>query len=432
MKKKFWKLLVIGLVSLLVVSSVYAFTMGSIDATWGLIDTNGASNQRWATGPDASSTDYDDPDHITTTPSAHESTQNLIAFDWNQVRYGSSSFGSGSGFGFLGRPSVGEAPTQNVPFLVGQFCHFNNPVSANNPMEYVPLNINITDIGCEAPYELEGVDDLSFQYIFNLDETTNTPGTCTRNNYGSGNCLCRYGPLWSRTYRNRCAYGPGSDNWPSDGGTYCDGAGDPFPAGGIIGAPGDLNYNGCADMVEISTSTVVEDFDCVYEDQDAGKITLTYTVSLLGFIPKPTTGGCPATVDSASLNNNLVYTAEQTDNCYCVYAAVTSGQITPVTVQNLDAINVEEGILVSWETVTETNNLGFNIMRAESVDGAQTQINPELIMSEIAPGDAFGAYYEFLDENVEAGKTYYYWLIDVPLNSIDLPGVYGPVMVERH
>jgi len=432
MKKIFWKLMLIGLVSLLVVSSVYAFTMGTIDATWGLIDTTGASNQQWATGPDASSTDYDDYTSRTTNSSNHETTQNSVTFDWNQVRYGSSTFGSGSGFGFLGRDEVGVAPALNDPFLVGQFCHFNNPVSANDPMEYVPLNINITDIGCESPYVLDGVDDLSFQYIFNLDETTNTPDTCSSGSYGTGSCLCRQGTQGNRTYRNRCPYGPGSPNWPSNGGTYCYADGRTPNPGGIYGAPGDLNYNGCADMVEITTSTVVEDFDCVYQDPDAGKITLTYTISLLGFIQKPASGSCPATVDKDSLSHNRVYTAEQTDNCYCVYAAVTSSQITPVTVQNLDAINVEEGIRISWETVTETNNLGFNIMRAESLDGAQTQVNPELIMSEIAPGDAFGASYEFLDETVEAGKTYYYWLIDVPLNSIDLPGVYGPVMVERH
>lgn len=426
MKKIFWKLLVIGLVSLLVVSSVYAFTMGSIDGTWGLINGgSGASNQRWATGPSASSTNYDNPTTTTTNASDHETVQNSVTYDWNQVRYGSNSFAEGSGFGFLGRTSVGEAPALNVPFLVGQFCHFNNPVGASNGMAYVPLNINVTDIACEDDYELEGEeDDLSFQYIFNLDETTNDPGWCIFHGYG--NCLCKGDGIIPN---NRCKYGPGSTNWPSDGGTYCSGADVPY-SGGPAGAPGDLNYNGCADMVSITTSNVTKEFTCVSKIDNTFK--QTYTVSLLGFTKKPASGGCPVTENESNLVPNQVYTAEETDNCYCVYAAVTKEQITPVIVRNLDAVNVEEGILVSWETVTETNNFGFNIMRAESVDGAQTQINPELIMSDIAPGDAFGASYEFLDETVEADKTYYYWLIDVPLNSIDLPGVYGPVIVERY
>ena len=97
---------------------------------------------------------------------------------------------------------------------------------------------------------------------------------------------------------------------------------------------------------------------------------------------------------------------------------------------NLSAIGVEDGILISWETVTEANNLGFNIMRAESVDGEQVQINPELIMSEVAPGDMFGAAYEYLDETAVEGVTYIYWLIDVPLDG-SLPGVHGPISATR-
>lgn len=430
MKNKFWKILGISLVSLIIVTSVYAFAIDSIDATWGLIDTNGATGQTWATGPSASSTTYGSPTSTTTDTTDLKNFQDTVTFDWNQVRYGSTdNFGDKSGFGFLGRASVGQAPGQDVPFLVGQFCHFNNPISPpGNAFEYVPLNIELKGIGCEAPYVLDGPDNLSFQYIFNLDETTNQPTGCNSGNYGIGECLCRYGGFLNRTYRNRCDYGPGDPNWPSDGGTYCYAAGDPHPAGGPVGQPGDLNYAGCADRVSITKSTTEQSFDCKAPNDP---ITKTYYLSLLGFIDKPA-GGCPDSPPTGvKISNNLVYTGEYEDNCYCVYAAVTDSQITPVTLKDLAATGVEDGILISWETVTETNNLGFNIMRAESVDGEQVQINSELIMSDLAPGDMFGSAYEYLDKTAVEGVTYYYWLVDVPLDSGDLPGIHGPVSAVR-
>lgn len=114
-----------------------------------------------------------------------------------------------------------------------------------------------------------------------------------------------------------------------------------------------------------------------------------------------------------------------------MYAAFTKGQITPVVLKSLSATAVENGILVAWETATEVNNLGFNIYRAELVDGERAKINPELIMSKLAPGDLFGATYEFLDESAAIGVTYYYWLEDVPLESGVTPGIYGPISAVR-
>ena len=139
---------------------------------------------------------------------------------------------------------------------------------------------------------------------------------------------------------------------------------------------------------------------------------------------------CPDT-PTGTIQFNQIYTSETAKNCFCVYAAYTRGQITPVVLLNLSAVSVENGVLISWETVTETNNFGFNIMRAESTDGEQTQVNPEMIMSQIAPGDMFGASYEYLDSTAAEGVTYYYWLVDVPLDSADLPGIHGPISVTR-
>ncbi|MFN2169399.1 MAG: S8 family serine peptidase, partial [Anaerolineae bacterium] len=78
------------------------------------------------------------------------------------------------------------------------------------------------------------------------------------------------------------------------------------------------------------------------------------------------------------------------------------------------AAEAQDGaIQVTWETVEEIDNLGFDLYRATSRDGARTQLNDTLIPNQVAPGSPTGAVYTWLDDDVEAGLTYYYWLEDV-------------------
>lgn len=84
-----------------------------------------------------------------------------------------------------------------------------------------------------------------------------------------------------------------------------------------------------------------------------------------------------------------------------------------------------EGILVRWETASESANLGFNVLRAEPEDGARSKLNQVLIPSRMAPGSPVGATYEFADGTPELGVTYDYWL-----EAVDIYGqveTYGPV-----
>jgi len=81
---------------------------------------------------------------------------------------------------------------------------------------------------------------------------------------------------------------------------------------------------------------------------------------------------------------------------------------------------------VEWETVTELDNLGFNLYRAGTADGPYVKLNEELIPSQ-APGSPVGAVYVWLDDGVQAGHTYYYRLED-----LDIYGhttLHGPVQV---
>jgi len=337
-----------------------------------------------------------------------EDVQNDSFVDENQVRYGrpegdtscpttENGVGRQSGFGFEGTVDTAFEPAEGQYFPVGRFCHYNNPIyQADNPMSQVPLFLTINNVGCPAgqtyvPVAPETDDDLNFEYRVNLVETVNSDDPCT--------------------YRTTSPGWPGGSSSPNQ--------------------PGDTgpNRNGCADGVVWTAATNTQTFKCSAPNPGFDPIITPYTVSILGFTPTTAGGVCPD-VPVGTIQFNQIYTAETAKNCFCVYAAYTQGQITPVVLRNLAAVGVENGILISWDTVTETNNLGFNIMRAESVDGEQTQVNPELIMSELAPGDMFGAAYEYLDETAVAGVTYYYWLIDVPLDG-SLPGIHGPISAIR-
>jgi hypothetical protein len=98
-----------------------------------------------------------------------------------------------------------------------------------------------------------------------------------------------------------------------------------------------------------------------------------------------------------------------------------------VTLASFSAAVSGSSITLSWETASELENLGFNLYRAESVGGTQTQLNASLIPAQ-APGSAVGAAYQFVDANVSSGVTYYYWLEDLDVNNLST--VHGPVTAQ--
>ena len=337
--------------------------------------------------------------------------------DENQVRYGygdegcpdedgddPDAFALQSGFGFSGQADSAFEPAVNQPFPVGRFCHYNNPVSTpGNAFQTVPLTLTINDIGCpgtQTVYPDPDDNDLSFDFLLTMDETPNADNPCKFGPY-----IPATGGYWPKPER------PASPGWP----------------GGEDSASGDIspNRNGCADMVKVTVPEEPQSFKCLVDPRPAYMKTQEYFVSIVGFTPTTVGGTCPDT-PVGSVSFNQVYTAEETNNCFCMYAAYTKNQITPVTLASFGANWTENGVLIDWETVSETNNFGFNILRAESVDGERVQINPEMIFSSHAPGDPFGSTYEYLDETAVPGTEYFYWLVDVPLDSSE-PGIYGPI-----
>jgi hypothetical protein len=101
---------------------------------------------------------------------------------------------------------------------------------------------------------------------------------------------------------------------------------------------------------------------------------------------------------------------------------------TAVDLASFTATADSGAILVEWETVSEVDNRGFTLYRASSPDGVRTQLNAGLIPSQLPPGSPEGAAYQFVDESVRSGVTYYYWLEDVDVYGVKT--IHGPVSAE--
>jgi len=87
----------------------------------------------------------------------------------------------------------------------------------------------------------------------------------------------------------------------------------------------------------------------------------------------------------------------------------------PVTLSAFTAIQSDKGVVVSWRTETEINNSGFDIYRSEERTGKFVKVNQELVKG--AGISAEPHDYSFVDDAVEPGYTYYYYL-----KSIDFSG----------
>ena len=82
-------------------------------------------------------------------------------------------------------------------------------------------------------------------------------------------------------------------------------------------------------------------------------------------------------------------------------------------------------VLVEWTTASELDTAGFNLYRSEVQSGPFVQINQDLIPTSSDP--LSGGSYQFEDNAVQPGKTYYYELEDVELNGGT--NRFGPIQV---
>jgi hypothetical protein len=85
-----------------------------------------------------------------------------------------------------------------------------------------------------------------------------------------------------------------------------------------------------------------------------------------------------------------------------------------VTIASISAEMTPEGVVISWQTVSEQNNAGFNLYRADSPDGPWRRLNRDLIAS-LAPGALESRTYRWVDAPIRPDRTLYFQLEDVAL-----------------
>jgi hypothetical protein len=86
----------------------------------------------------------------------------------------------------------------------------------------------------------------------------------------------------------------------------------------------------------------------------------------------------------------------------------------------------ETSVLLEWTTASELDTAGFNVYRGQNPDGPYQKINRNLIPS--SPDPITGGDYQYADNGVEPGQTYYYQLEEVEINGGT--SRYGPREVE--
>ncbi len=97
---------------------------------------------------------------------------------------------------------------------------------------------------------------------------------------------------------------------------------------------------------------------------------------------------------------------------------------TAVQLAAFSAVPQDQAILVTWETASELDNVGFNLYRSTAADGPYMQLNAGLIPPQF-PGEAMGGTYEWHDTGVQPGVVYYYKLEDLDVKGIST--FHGPI-----
>ncbi|OGN96320.1 MAG: hypothetical protein A2Z71_06475 [Chloroflexi bacterium RBG_13_50_21] len=112
-----------------------------------------------------------------------------------------------------------------------------------------------------------------------------------------------------------------------------------------------------------------------------------------------------------------------TDGSEAAFWTFTTGSPTAVNLIDFRAISMPQAIQLNWQTAQENDLIGFNLLRAEGLEGTQVKINPGPIPA-ANPGQLPGNDYQYVDNTIEARKTYYYWVEWVGSSSSEF---YGPV-----
>ncbi len=105
-------------------------------------------------------------------------------------------------------------------------------------------------------------------------------------------------------------------------------------------------------------------------------------------------------------------------------------QSLPVTLTSFEALAQTYGVLLTWRTESEVENLGFEIFRSLSENGQYSLIDSYLDNPELKGqgNSSVGKTYHYTDQTVQKGTTYYYKLADVSFGGQKT--FHGPIKVQ--
>jgi hypothetical protein len=144
----------------------------------------------------------------------------------------------------------------------------------------------------------------------------------------------------------------------------------------------------------------------------------SFTGPTLLYSKNPPNSGDPDYSSNLGVAQTLFSLGEDFD----LYLLQTGKLPTGVEMASFRARTAENGVLLTWQTVSEPNIDGFNLYRSDAPGGLYAQINSSLIPTSTNPS---GADYEWPDTDVVSRTLYYYKLEVTHLQGEGM--FYGPV-----
>ena len=109
---------------------------------------------------------------------------------------------------------------------------------------------------------------------------------------------------------------------------------------------------------------------------------------------------------ASGLMANQSFESDPVNQYSPITASDTDDSSLPVQMSNIEAESTVDGIVLTWETASEVNSVGFHIWRSNAEDGEYKRITMSLIPGQ--GNSSAGAVYSFTDRNYEGNATYYY------------------------
>ncbi len=165
----------------------------------------------------------------------------------------------------------------------------------------------------------------------------------------------------------------------------------------------------CSAAIDITPTTAsVSDITFYYQADEANGADRPASYHWNGTVWEgPLTG-------TASGSGDAMYVTAMGVSAYSPFALRNYAPLA-VTLEGFAAQAQPGHVLLTWQTASELDNLGFTVLRSQS---PQVEPEPLAFVPSQGPGSAQGFSYAWQDEKVEPGVIYWYWLEDVDLAGV--------------